>query len=175
MRTKALRRARGPGNSVGNRSDHHGKTPRSPTAKGRRYPRGPHEAGGLETIGNRRALGLARVGYLVDGMRSLEEAAVEDKGGYDEIPVLELESLRIGIALESIGVLLLAEIQDKARRSRAAGCVPHASRYKATQMIVSHFDAAARRYERVGLSRRTKAVERLTDYLQQKGRMEDAT
>jgi hypothetical protein len=119
--------------------------------------------------GDRRVVGLARVDDLVDGLRALEAQAVEDLGGEETISALRHEVLRLGLHAERIGMLLLAEIEEKARQSREAGHVPHVSRYRATGCVATFLDLAARLYRHVGLERRARKLPSLSLYLAQRG------
>jgi hypothetical protein len=137
-------------------------------ARGRRYPRQLAEASAGAEAGDRRAVGLARLVYLHDGLRDLEEKALGDLGGEEAVSVLRREVLAIGLAAEGIALALLAEIQAKAEQSRRAGRVPHVSRYRATACVGTFLDLAARRFREVGLERHAKKVQGLGDYLSER-------
>jgi hypothetical protein len=123
---------------------------------GPRYPRGAHEAGDHEAVGDRRVVGLARVGYLIAGFADLEAQAVEDLGGEANLSALRREVLAIGLSAE--GIALLTEFASKIHQSKAAGRTPGPSRYRATHVIATFLDLVARRFRDVGLDRRARSL-----------------
>ena len=124
---------------------------------GRRYPRHAAEAG--EMAGDPQVVGLARLSYMYGSIRALEAAALEDLGGEANVPVLKREILAIGLHAESIAMALLNEIVTKMEQSRREGHTPAPSRYKATAVIATFLDLAARRFREVGLDRQTRRVD----------------
>lgn len=128
-----------------------------PEAPGRRYPRQIGEAG--DTAGDRRVVGLAALRGMEGALGDLRDAALEDLGGEANVSALRAEVLEIGLRAEWIATLLLAEITNKAAQSQACGRRPNISRYKATGIVATFLDLAARRFREVGLDRRSRRVD----------------
>ena len=126
--------------------------------KGRSYPRGPHEVGGV--VGERRAqVGLAVVPHLYPSMAELESAALTDLGGEESVSALHAETVRLAVWADSMVLLLMDEIRNKAEVSRCEGRTPHVSRYKATACVGSFMALAGRLFTQAGLERRARRVD----------------
>jgi len=110
-------------------------------------------------------VGLAELDYLCAGLKDLEARALADLGGAETVSELRRRVLSIGLAADGFVLALLAEVVDKMKQSRAAGHVPHPSRYEAVHVIATFMDLAARRYKDVGLDRLARRVPSLGDYL----------
>lgn len=135
-----------------------------PPDSGRTYPRVGTEVGLV--IGEKR-LGVAAVPYLFPSLRDLEAEALADLGGVENVAALRREVLALGLHADSLVLALLAEIDAKCEQSRKRGRTPFPSRYKATAVIATFMDQAARRFREVGLARVAKRVD-LQEYLRQR-------
>lgn len=121
---------------------------------GRRHPSTQTRVGGA--VGEGQYLVPTDPAALVAGnpyLAELERQAIADLGGASRVSALRHEVLRGGLVLHYIGMCLLAEVEDKANRTRKTGGTPHPSRYKATGCIATFFTAAQRSFRDVGLGK----------------------
>lgn len=148
MNQERQEKAAGPGNG-GTRPTTLAPPGNAPKTR-RRHPRDASEAGPVD---------LSAFPHL----RDLEAQALADLGGEANVSALRRELLRIGLWAEGVAMMLLREIDAKAAQARKEGATPHPSRYKATAVVGSFLDLAARRYREVGLRRVPAQVPDLRD------------
>lgn len=129
------------------------------SAKGRRYPRNPGEAGSH--------VGRLRSPVWTEGLREVEADVLADMGGPDSTSVALQRVVKQAVAADAIAQALLREVEWRVRKSERAGHQPCPSRYRALELLHTYLSTAGRLYNLAGL-KRVKRELNLAEYLRQR-------
>lgn len=134
--------------------------------RNRRYPRHPNEV--RDRIGVR--------GFLPDLdpiLSEIRDDVIADLGGEAEVSAAKRQLLELALVSHGVVMLLVDEIEQKARKSIAAGHRPNPSKYKATALLSNFISTASQQYRSVGLTK--KRVKRsISEYLGDRRRAQEA-